>query len=130
VRVHHLILWLALLVAPGVALVHLARFVDTRLVFGGLVALNLLTYAVYATDKRRAQQGEWRVAELVLHGLEFLGGWPTAFIAQRRLFHKTSKRRYQVVFWSIVLIHQYVAIDYVTQWRVTRSIRDGLGFVS
>jgi len=41
-----------------------------------------------------------------LHLLELLGGWPGAFLAQRRLRHKCSKRRYQFVFWLIVLAYQ------------------------
>jgi hypothetical protein len=31
-----------------------------------------------------------------------MGGWPGAFVAQRRLRHKCVKRKYQIVFWLIV----------------------------
>jgi uncharacterized membrane protein YsdA (DUF1294 family) len=41
---------------------------------------------------------------------------PGAYLAQRRLRHKSSKRSYQVVFWLIVLGYQLVAVD---------SLRDG-----
>jgi uncharacterized membrane protein YsdA (DUF1294 family) len=57
-----------------------------------------------------------------LHLLELLGGWPGAFIAQRRLRHKCSKRQYQVVFWAIVLLYQTTAFDSLQQWRISRAL--------
>jgi uncharacterized membrane protein YsdA (DUF1294 family) len=40
-----------------------------------------------------------------------------AFLAQRLLRHKNAKRSYQFVFWSIVALHQYAALDSLTGWR-------------
>ncbi|MEO6036418.1 MAG: DUF1294 domain-containing protein [Verrucomicrobiota bacterium] len=46
--------------------------------------LSSITFWVYAVDKRRAEQGAWRVSEAQLHLLELLGGsgrehfWPNA----------------------------------------------------
>ncbi|WP_174873154.1 DUF1294 domain-containing protein [Vogesella oryzae] len=63
---------------------------------GGLyLLLSLLTYAVYARDKRAAQQNRWRVRENTLHLLAVLGGWPGALLAQQRLRHKSSKPGFQ-----------------------------------
>jgi len=85
------------------------------------VVLNLLTYWVYAVDKRRAEEGAWRVPESNLHLLELLGGWPGAFLAQRRLRHKCSKGSYQFVFWLIVLAYQFAAYDSFQDWRFSRA---------
>jgi len=84
-------------------------------------ALSALTYRAYARDKRRAQQGAWRVPEWQLHLLELLGGWPGAFLAQRRLRHKCSKGSYLTVFWLIVLSHQIVAFDSLRDWQSSRA---------
>ena len=85
------------------------------------VAMSGLAYWVYAVDKRRAEEGLWRVPEAQLHLLELLGGWPGAFVAQRRLRHKCSKGSYQFVFWFIVIIHQFVAFDSLHNWQISRE---------
>ncbi len=85
------------------------------------LVLSALAYWVYAVDKRRAEQGFWRIPEAQLHLLELLGGWPGAFLAQRRLRHKCSKVSYQVSFWLIVLAYQFAAFDSFQNWRYTHA---------
>jgi len=89
----------------------------------GIYALlvSALAYWVYAVDKRRAEEGLWRVPEAHLHLLELLGGWPGAFLAQRRLRHKCSKGSYQFVFWLIVLGYQFAAYDSLQNWQYSRA---------
>lgn len=76
---------------------------------------------MYGSDKRRAQAGEWRIPEFTLHFAELAGGWPGAFLAQRIFRHKTSKISYRIVFWLIVLLHQYIALDSLMNWRLTHG---------
>jgi uncharacterized membrane protein YsdA (DUF1294 family)/cold shock CspA family protein len=70
--------------------------------------MSLLTYALYADDKSRAKQQDWRTSEQTLHLCELAGGWLGGFIAQRILRHKSRKKSYQAAFWVIVVIH-YIA---------------------
>ncbi len=77
----------------------------TLLLIAGTVLISLLSYAMYAADKRAAQQGRRRVPERTLHLFALLGGWPGALLAQRRLRHKTAKPRFLIVFWLTVLGH-------------------------
>ena len=97
------------------------RGLDFRWVGGCSLILSALTYWEYARDKRRAQEGEWRLSEARLHLLELLGGWPGAWLAQRRLRHKCSKGSYQIVFWLIVLAWQFAAFDSLRNWQYSRS---------
>lgn len=83
---------------------------------------SALVYRLYAIDKRRAKEGLWRIPEAQLHLLELLGGWPGAFLAQRRLRHKCSKGSYQVLFWLIVLAYQLAALDSLQSWRYTNAM--------
>jgi len=105
-----------LLALPAVALFRLSATIDWRLLAGVPLLISLVTYLAYRSDKKRAQAGEWRVPESTLHILELGGGWPGAFLGQRRYRHKTSKLSFQVMFWLVVLIHQFLALDYLLRW--------------
>lgn len=114
------VLFSLLLVAPVFALSRLAMKIEWEWVAAAPAVLSALTFLVYRIDKHRAEADGWRVPESTLHGLELLGGWPGAFLAQRILRHKVSKVSYQITFWLIVAAHQYAAIDSTLDWRCTR----------
>jgi uncharacterized membrane protein YsdA (DUF1294 family) len=110
-----------LLAVPGYALSRLAPQVDWRMLVGVPLAMSAFAFFSYRSDKRSAEAGEWRVPEATLHFLELVGGWPGAFLAQRVFRHKTSKLSFQVVFWAIVLLHQFVALDSLLGWRLMKN---------
>ena len=114
-----LVLVAGLLVLPMTALHR--RGLDLRWAGAYGLMISVLTYWAYARDKRRALQGEWRISEYQLHLWELLGGWPGAWIAQRRLRHKCSKGSYQFVFWLIVLGYQIAAFDSFQDWQFSRA---------
>ncbi len=81
---------------------------DTKIflqVAGAYFALSLLSFAAYAIDKSAARKGTWRISENNLHVLDFLGGWPGGFLAQRLLRHKISKPSFQRIYWVTVVLH-------------------------
>ena len=55
-----------------------------------LIAINLVTFAVYGADKRRARKGKWRVPEKTLFLLPLLGGSIGALLGMRVFHHKTK----------------------------------------
>jgi len=113
---------LALLLAvPAYALSRLTTWIDWRVLVATPIVLSAITFFVYRTDKRRAEAGEWRIPESTLHLAELIGGWPGAFLAQRQFRHKTSKTSFQVIFWVIVLIHQFAAVDSLAGWQFTKD---------
>ena len=89
------------------------------LLLTGITRVPLLVYAVasvvafilYGYDKQQARHGRWRAPEKLLHGVELLGGWPGALVAQQVFRHKTRKVSFQVWFWLIVAVHQAIWID-------------------
>ncbi|WP_339532448.1 DUF1294 domain-containing protein [Pseudomonas mucidolens] len=101
----------ALLGFRGVSLLPLAAY--------GLV--SVVTFFLYWSDKRKAEGGNWRTPEKILHALELAGGWPGALIAQQVFRHKTRKVAYQAVFWLIVLLHQVFWIDQLFLGATLRS---------
>jgi len=76
-----------------------------------LVAINIIGFLFYAYDKFASMRSWGRIPEAILHLLVLLGATPMAITAQQLFWHKTTKRRFQVVFWSIALIQ--ILIIYV-----------------
>lgn len=74
-------------------------------VAGLYVVTSLLCFALYASDKRRARTGGWRVPERTLLFWGFIGGWPGAIVAQQVLRHKTRKVRFREAFWATVVFN-------------------------
>jgi uncharacterized membrane protein YsdA (DUF1294 family) len=108
-----------LLVLPVTALIK--SHVDWPLWSVYVLAMSVGSYALYAADKQRARENVWRISENRLHLIAVLGGWPGGFIAQRRLRHKCSKANFKVVFWIIVLAHQFASFDSLLEWRFLRA---------
>lgn len=69
------------------------------------VAMSAVTYLAYRCDKQAAMAGRWRTPESSLQALALFCGWPGAWLAQKRLRHKSSKTRFQVVFWIMVALN-------------------------
>jgi len=85
--------------------------ISLPLVFAIYLFMSGLCFLVYWIDKRQANNEGWRIPELYLHWLEFLGGWPGALVAQLLFRHKLRKAGYQMIFWSIVVFHEVVWAD-------------------
>lgn len=66
---------------------------------------NALTYWLYAQDKEAALLGNRRIPEQTLHILSFLGGWPTAWLAQERLRHKTQKQPFRKIYFCTIALN-------------------------
>lgn len=66
---------------------------------------SLITYVMYAMDKRAAIKQRRRVSEKTLHWLALVGGWPGAWCAQQWLRHKTQKTTFRRVFWVTVILN-------------------------
>ena len=53
------------------------------------VSINVITFVVYALDKRKAKQSKWRIRESTLLGMAAVGGSIGALLAMKILRHKT-----------------------------------------
>jgi uncharacterized membrane protein YsdA (DUF1294 family)/cold shock CspA family protein len=117
-KVWPFLLLAGLLVLPGYAIHRVTGLVGLKYAGVWCALLSSLTFLVYAIDKRRARNQGWREPEKHMHLLEVLGGWPGAFLAQRILRHKSSKDSYQFVFFLIIGLHQFLAIDALRGWPI------------
>lgn len=80
-----------------------------------LVAINAVTYLMYAWDKHRAKKGQRRISERELLGWALAGGSPAAFFAMRKFRHKTQKTSFRVQYWTIVVLQIGLAV-----WLIKR----------
>jgi uncharacterized membrane protein YsdA (DUF1294 family)/cold shock CspA family protein len=72
---------------------------------GIYLALSILTFVLYAADKRAAQTNRWRTPENTLLIIGLVGGWPGAAVAQQALRHKTKKLSFRTKFWLTVILN-------------------------
>lgn len=92
-----------------------------------MAGLSAVIYKLYEHDKRQAIYHAWRVPQTIMYLGEMAGGWPGAFIAQRRLRHKSTKKFYQSIFWGIILIYQVVGADLAFDNRFSKELWESMG---
>ncbi|WP_114634632.1 DUF1294 domain-containing protein [Vibrio splendidus] len=80
------------------------------------LVIGIVTFFVYAKDKRAAINGNWRVPEKTLHAFSVAGGWLGALIAQDKLRHKTQKQPFRSIYWLTVAMNVAVFL-----WTLTPS---------
>ena len=66
---------------------------------------SLVTFAVYAYDKRAAKARRRRVPETTLHTLALVGGFVGGWIGRQGLRHKTRKPKFAVVLTLATVVH-------------------------
>lgn len=106
--------WIDLTYAQDISLYFRSGFLMLlvmALLFGSLplmlpilyIEASLFTYWLYQQDKAAAIVGQpKRLPEESLQLYSFIGGWPGALLAQKKLAHKRSKFQFQREFWLVV----------------------------
>ncbi len=77
-----------------------------------IAAVNLLAFALYAVDKRRARLHRWRIRESTLLILAVLGGSLGALLGMHLLHHKTKHPKFyftvSTAFFVQVFLYAYL----------------------
>ena len=71
-----------------------------------LVAVNIIAFILYGTDKAKAMHHQWRIKEAVLIGIAFAGGAFGAFAGMIVFHHKTRKKKFSVGV-PLILVVEY-----------------------
>lgn len=80
------------------------------------IEASLFTYWLYQQDKAAAIVGQpKRLPEESLQLYSFIGGWPGALLAQKKLAHKRSKFQFQREFWFVVVGNAMLIIWLLSQ---------------
>lgn len=67
----------------------------THIIYTYLIIINVVAFAVYGLDKKRAIAEEWRVPEATLLTLAAVGGAVGALFGMQTFHHKTRKPRFK-----------------------------------
>ena len=109
-------------ILPVMASIKLAGDLGQSYIVSYVTVLTFLTAVFYWRDKKSAHIADRRVPERTLHLLELAGGWIAAYWMQRLIRHKIRKGSYQIRFWGISALHQYISLDYLHGWKYSKSV--------
>ncbi len=56
--------------------------------------INIITFLMYYTDKKKAVKGIWRISERALIGMAVLGGSVGAMLSMQVFRHKTKHKKF------------------------------------
>jgi uncharacterized membrane protein YsdA (DUF1294 family)/cold shock CspA family protein len=81
-------------------------------VLGVYLVTSILSFIVYAADKKAATIGGWRISESSLLALGIIGGWPGAIVGQQLYRHKTRKVGFRSAFWGTVALNVLALVSF------------------
>ena len=70
-----------------------------------IVLWNIITFALYAIDKRRAKNNKWRISEANLVACAFLMGGVGAMLGMSLLRHKTKHLKFKLLIPAAVVVN-------------------------
>lgn len=79
-----------------------------------LIIINILTFAVFGIDKKKAIDGKFRISELTLFLLSILGG-SLGGLAAMYIFHHKTKKWYFKFGIPLILIAQVFLIIFIAK---------------
>lgn len=79
-----------------------------------LIIINIITFAVFGIDKKKAIDGKFRISESALFLLSILGGSLGGFIAMHTFHHKTKKWYFKFGI-PLILIAQVLLIIFIAK---------------
>ena len=79
-----------------------------------LIIINIITFAGFGIDKKKAIDGKFRISESALFLLSLLGGSLGGFIAMHTFHHKTKKWYFKFGI-PLILIAQVLLIIFIAK---------------
>lgn len=83
-----------------------------------LIIINVLAFAMYGIDKRKAVKGRWRISEAALLTVAALGGSLGSLLAMELFRHKTKHKKFTIGVRLLLVLHIILLVLYY-KYRVT-----------
>ena len=71
--------------------------VNIKYILVYLLIINLISFALFYTDKQKAKKDRWRIKESTLHIVGFMGGIIGSIAAMILFRHKTKKTKFEII---------------------------------
>ena len=78
-----------------------------------IVVINIVTFLAFAYDKYRAKKGGWRIKNIFLLGLSFIGGSLGGLLGMSLTRHKSRKSYYRIGLPLMVLMQVLVLVYFM-----------------
>ena len=78
-----------------------------------IVVINIVTFLAFAYDKYRAKKGGWRIKNIFLLGLSFIGGSLGGLLGMSLTRHKSKKSYYRIGLPLMVLMQVLVLVYFM-----------------
>lgn len=75
-----------------------------------LIAVNLVSFALYGLDKAKAKRGLWRIRESTLLLVAALGGSLGALLGMELFRHKTKHWTFKILIPLFLLLHMALGV--------------------
>ncbi len=76
----------------------------------GLLIVNAVTFIVYGIDKWKSKRNKWRISEVTLLCLAFLGGCIGAWLGMKIWRHKTQHKKFKYGIPAIFLLQAGIVL--------------------
>lgn len=81
-----------------------------------ILAINIIAFLAMWIDKKRAENGEWRISENGLFTLVLLGGGIGGIAGMYVFRHKTKKLKFTIGFPTILISEIVLIVYYLIKW--------------
>ncbi len=75
-----------------------------------MIVINLVTFALYGIDKKRARRSQWRISEKTLLLTALAGGSLGALVGMLSFHHKTKHWNFRILVPLFLILH--IAVFY------------------
>ena len=77
---------------------------------GYLIFVNILSFLLFSIDKSKAQKKQWRIPEIYLIAVSFLGGSIGSLMSMVLFKHKLSKKKFYIGIPLLILVNKIVEL--------------------
>ena len=81
-----------------------------------ILLINLITFGVFALDKKKAKKKQWRIPESTLLLLSLIGGSLGGLLAMKIVKHKTQKIKFAIGVPFLLIVNIFVIIYIEKVW--------------
>ncbi len=92
------------------------------LVFGYILALNVISFIIVGYDKRRTVKDKWRIPEKRFFTFAFLGGALGVYLGMKHFRHKTLHKHFVYLIPLIIILN--IVLFYFVIFNVLPFIED------